>query len=252
MWSRAELKAKAKVVLKTTYWKSLLVSVIIAVVGGAGGGGSSSVGVRDMTSNDSTLDGIYNSTNGYFNSAEFYTFIAIVGVIILIIAILAIAFRIFLGYPLEVGGRRFFIEGARGDADLNYLGYAFAKGKYLNIVKTMFFRSLYTFFWSLLFIIPGIIKSYSYSMVPYILAENPQMESDQAIRLSMNMTKGEKLDMWVLDLSFLGWYILGTIAFFIGVFFVMPYDFATKAELYLVLRKNAIEKGLCSAQELSD
>lgn len=242
MWSRAELKAKAKEVLKTTYWKSLLVSIIIAAVGGATGG--SPAGIGNMTSHSSP-------ENGFPNSKEFYTILAIVGVIVLIAVIIAIAFRIFLGYPLEVGGRRFFLQGARDDADLNYICYAFKKGWYSNIVKTMFFRSLYTFFWTLLFIIPGIVKSYAYSMVPYILAENPQMDSDQAIKLSMQMTKGEKFKMLVLDLSFILWYLLGIILLFIGTIFIMPYVHATKAQLYLVLRKNAIETGLISAHELS-
>ncbi len=242
MWSRAELKAKAKGVLKTTYWKSLLVSIIIAAVGGATG--SSPAGIGNMNSHSSP-------TNGFPNSKEFYTILAIVGVVVLIAIIIAIAFRIFLGYPLEVGGRRFFLQGARDDADLNYICYGFKKGWYSNIVKTMFFRSLYTFLWTILFIIPGIVKSYAYSMVPYILAENPQMDSDQAIKLSMQMTKGEKFKMWVLDLSFILWYLLGIILLFIGTIFIMPYVHATKAQLYLVLRKNAIETGLISAHELS-
>lgn len=242
MWSRRELKTRAKEVLKTTYWISLLVSVIIAVAEGSSGG--SSAGFGNVFNNNSSTDGLINSN-------ELYYILVIFGIIILISILIAIAFRIFLGYPLEIGGRLFFIQGARENADLNYLGYGFAKGRYLNIVKTMFFRSLFTFFWTLLFIIPGIVKYYAYSMVPYILAENPQMDSDQAIKLSMNMTKGQKFNMWVLDLSFIGWYLLGTLLFLVGTIFVMPYENATKAELYLVLRKNAIETGLVSAHELS-
>jgi len=56
--------------------------------------------------------------------------------------------------------------------------------------------------------------------------------------------------MWVLDLSFIGWYLLGALLFLVGVLFVMPYENATKAELYLVLRKNALDNGLCSYEEL--
>lgn len=241
MWSRRELKTKAKEVLKTTYWKSLLVSIIIASIGGSIGGGSP---IGNIPNNNS-------SANGLPNSNEVYYILAIVGVIVLIAVIIAIAFRIFLGYPLEVGGRMFFIQGARHDVDLNYICYGFKKGLYINIIKTMFFRSLYTFFWTLLFIIPGIVKYYAYSMVPYILSENPTMDSDQAIKLSMDMTRGHKFNMWVLDLSFIGWYLLGAILFIVGMIFVMPYENATKAELYLILRKNAIENGYVSAHDLS-
>ncbi len=74
-------------------------------------------------------------------------------------------------------------------------------------------------------------------MVPYILADNPSIGAERAIQLSNRMTGGEKWDMFVLDLSFLGWYILGMLALGIGVIFVNPYVDSTKAELYLILRK---------------
>jgi uncharacterized membrane protein len=65
------------------------------------------------------------------------------------------------------------------------------------------------------------------------------------------MMRGNKFDMFVLDLSFLGWYLLGTLCLGIGVFFVNPYAFATEAELYLVLRGNAIQSGMCRLDELN-
>ncbi|RBP65920.1 uncharacterized protein DUF975 [Alkalibaculum bacchi] len=262
MWTRAELKTRAKSVLKVTYWKSFLVSIILAIVGGSGGGSSS---MRARMGNETGANFLdeYNYSNGDFNGfgneipfdsimdGEMLAYLlAVFGIIALIALLVGIALRIFLGYPLEMGGRKFFVQSSRYGADLNYLGYGFTKGNYLNIVKTMFFRDLYIFFWSLLLIIPGIIKSYSYSMVPYILADNPQMETDVAIQMSMNMTKGHKFNMWVLDLSFIGWYILGMIALGIGILFVLPYENATKAELYIELRKEAIESGLISAHDL--
>ena len=88
-------------------------------------------------------------------------------------------------------------------------------------------------------------------MVPYILSDNPNIGYERAVELSIEMTAGEKMDMWVLDLSFIGWYLLGTLLFLVGVLFVMPYENATKAELYLVLRQNALERGLCSYEELN-
>lgn len=87
-------------------------------------------------------------------------------------------------------------------------------------------------------------------MVPYILADNPNIGVKKAIALSNEMTLGHKFDMFVLDLSFIGWYLLGALAFGIGVFFVLPYENATDAELYLVLRKNALETNLCSSEDL--
>lgn len=262
MWTRAELKTRAKRVLKTTYWKSFLVSIILAIIGGSGGG-SSSMRARMGNETGTNFLNEYHYNNGDLSGFGNEVFLdsiidggmlgfllAAFGIILLIAILVGIALRIFLGYPLEIGGRKFFVQSSRYGADLNYLGYGFTKANYLNIVKTMFFRDLYVFFWSLLLIIPGIIKSYSYSMVPYILADNPQMETDQAIQMSMNMTRGHKFNMWVLDLSFIGWYILGMIALGIGILFVLPYENATKAELYIELKKEAIELGLISAHDL--
>jgi len=156
----------------------------------------------------------------------------------------------FVGYVLEVGGRRYFIDLTYGSADVGLLGYGFREGRYINIFKTMFVRSIYILLWALLLIIPGIIKAYAYRMVPYILAENPGMGSGRAIQISNEMTMGEKWDIFVLDLSFIGWYILGSLALGVGVFFVQPYYDATNAELYMKLREKAIGEGLITEKEL--
>ncbi len=134
---------------------------------------------------------------------------------------------------------------------MGYLGYCFKKGSYFGVLVTMLLRSIYTFLWFLLLIIPGIVKEYAYSMVPYILADNPDIGAERAIQLSNRMTDGEKWDMFVLDLSFIGWYIVGALALGIGVLFVNPYVDATKAELYLTLRKKAIDNRLTSYEELN-
>ena len=77
-------------------------------------------------------------------------------------------------------------------------------------------------------------------MVPYILAQNPDMNASDAIRLSCAMTKGYKWDLFVLDLSFIGWYFLGAMAFGIGTLFVNPYKDATVAQMYIELRDLAV------------
>ncbi|HAL74707.1 MAG TPA: hypothetical protein DCM45_06425 [Clostridiales bacterium] len=103
---------------------------------------------------------------------------------------------------------------------------------------------------SALLSIPYIIKSYSYRMTPWILADNPQIGYRRALRLSMKMTRGSKWTMFVLDLSFLGWRILGALACGIGVLFVTPYIMATHAELYATLRQYSVAAGSCTMEEL--
>lgn len=109
---------------------------------------------------------------------------------------------------------------------------------YKNIVKTMFFRNLFTILWSMLFVIPGIIKAYEYRMIPFILTENPDISMEDAFALSKRMMDKEKMNVFVLDLSFIGWSILGALSGGIfHIFYVNPYYQLTNAELYLVLKQ---------------
>ena len=86
--------------------------------------------------------------------------------------------------------------------------------------------------------------------VEIIASENPNIKPMQAINLSCRMTKGHKLDLFVLGFSFIGWYMLGALAFGIGTAFVVPYDRATHAQFYLALRSEALNKGTVTLQEL--
>lgn len=121
---------------------------------------------------------------------------------------------------------------------------------YLNGVGTMFVTNLFVFLWSLLLIIPGIIKSFEYVMVPYLLADNPSLPGSRAREISRMLTNGEKWNIFVLELSFLGWCLLGLLCFAVGIFFVVPYFNATLAELYIYLRDRAIQTNMLNPAEL--
>ncbi|MEN6350867.1 MAG: DUF975 family protein [Syntrophomonas sp.] len=243
MWTRRDIKTRAKAVLKTSYWPAFLVSLIIGI---AGGNGSPSFNWNSGSSN-------FGSSSDVFGNGDMTAFIilAIILSVIGFILLLVMAFRIFLGYPLEIGGRRFFVQAQQDAVDMNHIGFAFNRARYWDIIKSMFWRALMNFLWYLLLIIPGIVMAYAYRMVPYILADNPNIGYKRALQLSTEMTRGHKFSIFVLDLSFIGWMILGVLALFIGVLFVLPYVNATNAELYLVLRQNALEKGLCNKEELA-
>lgn len=101
----------------------------------------------------------------------------------------------------------------------------------------------------LLLSIPWINRSYAYRQTRWILGDNPRIGYRRALRLSRQMMKGHKFDTFILDLSFLGWYILGLLAFVIGIVFVAPYVLATQAELYAVLRRNAVDQGLATMED---
>ena len=95
-----------------------------------------------------------------------------------------------------------------------------------------FLRGLYVFLWTLLFIIPGIIKQFSYAMTPYILADHPELTAKQAIEASKTMMDGYKGDLFVLGLTFLGWDILNVFTLGIGSFWLNPYKEAAYAAFY--------------------
>lgn len=239
MWTREFIKERAKEVLRTNYWKAFLASLIIIIAGGSRNGGNYKIRKEYGKYNGN----IFNHNIPILTGKSFMFFVYI--------TIILIMLRIFIGYLVEVGGRKFFIKAAKGESNLDYLGYCFKEGRYVKVLGTMLLTDIYIFLWSLLLIIPGIIKSYAYRMVPYILADNPFIGYNRAIELSVNMTEGEKWNIFVLDLSFIGWYLLGILALLVGTLFVVPYEEATDAELYLDLRQSAIESGLTSKAELN-
>ena len=242
MWTRAELKREARNVLKSCYWGALIVTVIASLVDNA----DKVVGV--VFENMPTINGktLAMATLADLNFAEL---MAIIGVMMLT-AFAGSIITVFVAGPISVGEKRYFLEGTQYRFDINNILHGFTCGKYLNVVFTNLLVNIFTALWTLLFIIPGIIKGYAYAMTPYILAENPNIKPMQAINLSCRMTKGHKLDLFVLGFSFIGWYMLGALAFGIGTAFVVPYDRATHAQFYLALRSEALNKGTVTLQEL--
>lgn len=95
-----------------------------------------------------------------------------------------------------------------------------------------FLRSLYCFLWGLLFIIPGLVKSYSYAMTPFIMADHPELTASQAIRRSQELMQGNKMDLFVLRLTFIGWDILAALTMNIGHLVLNPYKNAAEAAFY--------------------
>ena len=111
--------------------------------------------------------------------------------------------------------------------------------------------SLFIFLWSLLFLIPGIVRSYAYFAVPYILAENPDLDHNRVLQLSMDMTRGHKMDIFFTQLSFIFWFLLDAITWnIVGVFYVRPYYNTTMAEVYRFLRFEALQRGFAAPGEL--
>ena len=271
MWTRAELKERAKISLTRNYWKSILIGLLMTII--VSGGGSTR-GINTVFENRVDVDNIIHPESDYgdydyddyyydddydfdsdfsqggilhemgllertIGSAGIMALIMLAGVAVivsLVVLAVVILLQVFIFNPLEVGCKRFFMRNLQEPAMVGNIGYAF-DSNYKNTAKTMFFVNLYTTLWSLLFVIPGIVKSYEYKMIPYLLAENPDMTKEQAFEESRRMMQGQKWNTFVLDLSFIGWKILsGMTLGILGIFYVTPYYYATHAALYEKLR----------------
>ncbi len=246
MWDRPALKDYAKAALRNFYWKAVIASLIVSVLCG---GFASNSGVKFEYNFDQGFQTHFNfhGLENYINIAALTVFLLFFGLIAMVIGAL---YSAFIANPLEVGQHRFYLESRFNSTDIGRVFSGFTGGNYSNIAKTLFIRDLKVFLWSLLFVIPGIIKAYEYSMVPYILAENPNISTERAFQLSRDMTLGRKWDLFVFDLSFFGWNILAS-ALVIGHIFLRPYVQASKAELYLWLRYDALCYGYAQDWELN-
>ena len=163
-------------------------------------------------------------------------FAVVMAVASLFILAIALAVDAFIANPLELGCKRFFRRNLDEPAAMSNIAFAF-DSNYKNICKTMFLRDIYIVLWSLLFVIPGIIKSYEYKMIPYLLSENPEMTTEQAFAESKKLMTGNKWKAFVLDLSFILWDIASAATCgLLGLFWVAPYKASTQAAFYEAIK----------------
>lgn len=234
--------------LRKTTGYVLEATFIIFLLGGANelgySGGSL---IKDITelheiANDDSDD--YSYFNDYDDKIDESFSIAVLSPVLIAIALVGIILKIFLFNVIEVGGKIFFIQNRSQTPTAGVIFDGFKNGRYMNIVKTMFLRDIQIFLWALLLIIPGVIKVYEYLMVPYILAENPTMDSKDVLSLSRKMMNGEKGEAFTLSVSFIGWILLSVFTCGLaGIFYVNPYYLATFTELYSCLKAKAYNEG---------
>ncbi len=259
-WNRGDLKGRSKAVLRMHYWRVIFMTVLMSLFVGSG---SIVSGVLQPIFNEIQFDseifpdwgreirlhsidqaagaGILELeepilSGRYYGVAFFAVVVAAVVVLAFIVFISVIAVEVFIVNPLYVGVMRFYVRSFDTKPQFKEFFIAFEKN-YKNVTAIMFLRDLYTLLWTLLLFVPGVVKSYEYSMVPYLVAENPAINTKDAFAYSRMMMKGQKWKAFVLDLSFLGWKILSAMTFgVLGIFFVDPYSRLTNAALYRRLR----------------
>ena len=215
--------------------KNYVSAVVVALLMGIFGTVSGESSARRVSENSDIYSG------NLFNVGMITGLLAGIATVVILIVLVA---KVFVGNLLKMGGYRFFILNQTAQPGIGTLLDGFRSGHYVNIVLTMFLRDLFTTLWSLLLVVPGIVKHYEYLMVPYIIAENPAMDRKEAFQISKQMMDGEKMEAFIMDLSFLGWYLLSAVTCgLLAIFYVNPYVQASFAEMYTFNKQKAYQDG---------
>ena len=246
MWTRELLKENGKIAFQRNYWLCVAVSLILVFIGGGSGGINLNLDLSDSSAMDGTTN-IY----GFEGFGYLLLMLPIILIACALAIVIAFAVAAFLINIVQIGGCRFFMENREHKTDVGQVFFAFSNENYMNCVKTMFWRDICILGWTLLFIVPGIIKGYAYRMIPYILAENPGISRQRAFAISEQMMDGHKMEAFVLELSFLGWNFLSAMTGgIVGIFYVNPYRNATYTEFYTAVKSEALARGITDTIEL--
>jgi uncharacterized membrane protein len=156
--------------------------------------------------------------------------------------------------PLAIGLCYFFVQVILGRDEEILVDTPFRAAftdNYWRKVGGYAWMYLFQVLWSLLFIIPGIIKSFAYALTPYILADCPQVKAQDALKLSKRIMRGHKADLFVFYLSYMGWGLLSAITFgVVAIFYVQPYIHSSLACFYLEAREEALRNGTITLAQL--
>lgn len=154
---------------------------------------------------------------------------------------------IIVAYPLAYGFAILFLDLFREGKPID-IGKLFDGFKdFGRVWGTLILVAIYTILWTCLLIIPGIVKSYSYALTPFILKDEPELRYNAAIEKSMRMMNGYKMKLFLLDLSFIGWMILSILTLGIGLLFLQPYMNTARAAFYEDLKAELSDR--CVSEE---
>ena len=226
MLKSKELRVKAWNSLKGKYWLAFVVTLVLGLI--------SSIGTSMLTGSQNLM-AIVNMVDP---SEMDETMLA--GALVLTGASLATCifgaiYSIFVGDAVTVGLSNYFIKNVDGKPPFADAFSGF-KVKYLRNIGTLLLVGIKLVLWSCLFVIPGIIKSYEYAIIPYILADDPEITSKEAFKKAKQMMNGNKWRLFKLNFSFIGWVVLCVLTLGIGTIFLIPYVNAANAEFYSELK----------------
>ncbi len=268
MWDRKQVKQDGKKQFKKNYWPFVIICFLLAFLGCEY---SSSTAVIHSNNNSaaitnnviystehltnmnvlgaednliSTATEMVTNINAYIfkligSVMEFFNNDYTAAFLLGLVCMVQFCYVLFICNPFVVGSRKFFIENRNNEnAKISNVLYPVKCGNFLNIVKIMFMQLVYLTLW-ILTIIGVFIKMYEYRLIPYILAETPELSSKEVFAKSRNMMRGNKWKVFVFDFSFIGWYLLTALTFGLaGIFYSNPYKSASMTEIYFTLKEN--------------
>lgn len=235
-----DIRHQAWNALRGNWCWAILACLVATFLGGASSFASSgfSVNINFETKSDVTGAGGLSSLTKMLEDSEFAPLI--IGIIVALVVVIALISLFSLAYAvasfclssiIEVGYSNFNLDIIDGNKVEFVRIFSFFKHWGKAILANLI-RNLFIFLWSLLFIIPGIIASYRYSMVPFILADNPDMSAGDAIDESKYLMHGNKWRLFCLNFSFFGWDVLCALTFGILGIWIAPYKHAALAAFY--------------------
>ena len=201
--TRAELKSQAKAAIRTSKPHYALVMLAVLIFTAA------IVGVQNALAPD---------PNSYELPSTAYSIVSLLAAIVSVM--------------VDTGLKWYGLMLIRGNGQNAGRAFSLVYGCFITVLVTSIVMGIFTALWSLLLIVPGIIASYRYRMAMYIIHDDPEVGIMEAIRKSKQMMVGHKLDLFVLDLSFIGWGLLCVITLGIATLYVGPYVAATQAAFY--------------------
>ena len=256
--NRVQIKETAKNLLKKNHWLCVGAGLIVSFLGYISIDLSSSGNSYSKLLGNSGLSDILNGDLHEIFS-EFSTTTAntdpLTELLLMIISIvISVVLTVFVGNQILVGARRFFLKYRKNHpVEIGEIFKSYTDKTYLNVAKVTFIKDISIFGWTLLCIVPGVIKSYEYAAVEYILAVNPTMEYSKALNLSSRIMNGHKLELFELHISFIGWQILSLFTCnLLSFLYVQPYMLITDAEFFAYVRELAIFNGVISYNDIPD
>lgn len=225
--SPSDHRTNAREALRGNWGVAMLVSLLAGIISGGGSGGGVNFQFNVDVSDFSELSMELSGGAGALLTGLF----SVLGIVLAILAVALLLVFMALSGVMALGESRYNLNLIdRKEAEVRDLFTQFYRFKDAFVMEGL--RTLFITLWSLLLVIPGIVASYSYAMAPYILLEDPYCSGSEALARSKAMMYGNKLDLFLLDLSFFGWTLLCLLTGGIGYLWLNPYQKASRASFY--------------------